>query len=111
MALPRLKTSAKATAWETEKHTADHYKRLLREGIRQGSVRNDLNVNQAAFFINSLYVMTLVSQVNPHFKIRMKEYLDIRGKLTRKRSFEEVDSVIRFLQEYLRPRKEGKEAR
>jgi hypothetical protein len=94
---------AETLSWEVEKYTADHYKDLLREGIRQGRVRADLDVNQAAFLINSLYIMTLVSLIIPHFRIRMREYLEIREKLTKKRIRQEVDRVIRFLQEYLSP--------
>jgi hypothetical protein len=67
---------------EVEKHTADHLKQLLSRGIQRGIVRSDIDVNLAAFLINSLYIMLLVSAISRHFQIRMKEYLDIHEELS-----------------------------
>lgn len=64
-----------------EKYTADYLKQLLRRGMRRGTVRKDIDVNLAAFLINSLYIVFMTSLVSSHFKIRMQEYLEIQGDL------------------------------
>lgn len=50
--------------------------------MKKGLIRNDVDVNFAAFMINSLYIVLMTSLVSNHFKIRMKEYLEIDGQLT-----------------------------
>jgi len=45
---------AEQLSLEVEKRTADHLKELIREGIRSGAVRPDIDVNMAAFIINDL---------------------------------------------------------
>lgn len=64
-----------------EKFTADYLKQLIRTGMQQGTVRKDLDVNLTAFLINSLYIVFMTSLVSGHFKIRMKEYLEIESRL------------------------------
>ncbi|MEE4607777.1 MAG: TetR/AcrR family transcriptional regulator [Desulfobacteraceae bacterium] len=64
---------------EVEKFTADHLKRLIRRDMRRGLVRDDVDVNFAAFMVNSLYIIFMASLVSSHFKIRLQEYLEIDG--------------------------------
>lgn len=67
---------------EVEKHTSDHFKRLIRRDMQRGVVRNDIDVDVTAFMVNSLYIIFMTSLVSNHFKIRLKEYLEIGGELT-----------------------------
>lgn len=67
---------------DVEKYTADHLKRLIRRDIQKGLIRDDLDVNFAAFLVNSLYIIFMTSLVSNHFKVRLKEYLEIEGELT-----------------------------
>ncbi len=66
---------------EVEQYTAQHLKTLIKDGIRKGLVRSDIDVNLAAFLINSLYIMFIVSLVSRHFQIRIREYLEIGEEL------------------------------
>lgn len=66
---------------EVEHYTADHLKRLLRRDMAAGIVRTDMDVNMTAFMINSLYIVFMTSLISSHFKIRMREYLEIEGDL------------------------------
>lgn len=66
---------------EVEHYTAGHLKHLLRRDAAAGNVRADLDVNLIAFMINSLYIVFMTSLVSSHFKIRMREYLEIDGDL------------------------------
>lgn len=88
---------------EVEKHTADHLKKSLRKGIREGIVRSEVDPKLAAFLINSVYIMFLVSLISRHFQIRMKEYLEIAGELTVQRIEEPLDRVIAMIHGFLRP--------
>lgn len=67
---------------EVEKFTADHLKRLIHRDMLRGLIRDDVDVNFAAFLINSLYIIFMTSLVSNHYKIRMCEYLEIDGDLT-----------------------------
>ncbi len=75
---------------EVEHYTADHLKHLLRRDMAAGLVRNDLDVNMTAFMINSLYIVFITSLISSHFKIRMREYLEIEDEVDQGR----VDGVI-----------------
>lgn len=66
---------------EVEHYTADHLKQVLRRDKAAGRVRADLDVNLTAFAINSLYIVVMTSLVSSHFKIRLREYLEIEGDL------------------------------
>ena len=68
---------AEELAPEAERYFADHFKSLIRKGIKEGLVRPDLDPALAAFVINSLYIACLASLVNRYFRIRMEEYLEI----------------------------------
>ncbi len=86
-----MESFAEQLTMEVEKHTADHLKKLLHDGISQGLVRSDIDVDMAAFTINGLYIVFMFSLVSRHFSIRMEEYLgegshsdgnDINDRLT-----------------------------
>jgi len=85
-----------------EKHTADYYKDAIRRGITEGFIRPDLDVNMAAFLINSMYVMMVISIVSRHYRIRLGEYLslaDDRVEEEIKSKIDQVVSIIRFSME------------
>lgn len=88
---------------EVEKFTADYLKARLREGIAQGLVRPDLEVNQAAFWINSLYIVFMASLVSRHFQIRLREYLQIKGQLSQKVIDQHLTQTIELINSVLRP--------
>lgn len=67
---------------DVEKFTADHLKRLIRRDIEKGLIRHDVDVNFTAFWVNSLYIIFMTSLVSNHFKVRLKEYLEIDGEFT-----------------------------
>ncbi len=67
---------------EVEKYTADHLKRLIRRDMQRGLVRDDVDVNFAAFMVNSLYIIFMTSLVSSHFKLRLQEYLEMEGDFT-----------------------------
>jgi TetR/AcrR family transcriptional regulator len=94
---------AKVISRQVEKFTADHLKGAIRRGMEQGLVRPDLDVNLAAFLINSLYITLAISLVSPHFKIRLAEYLEIKGRLTAKAVEGQLASIIRLIHEVLGP--------
>ncbi|MEW5721868.1 MAG: TetR/AcrR family transcriptional regulator [Thermodesulfobacteriota bacterium] len=88
---------------EVEKYTADHLKKILKDGLARGQVRPDLDVNAAAFTINGLYILFLVSLVSRHFQVRMKEYLEIEGEFDRAAVEAALERIIAVISDYLRP--------
>ena len=66
---------------EVEKFTADHLKGLIRRDIEKGLIRSDIDINLTAFWINSLYIILVTSLITNHFKVRLKEYLEIESDL------------------------------
>lgn len=70
-----------------EKHTSDYYKAAIKKGIEEGIIRPDVDVNMTAFIINSLYVIIMISTVSTHYRIRLKEYLEIDD--------DQIDLVLR----------------
>jgi AcrR family transcriptional regulator len=86
-----------------EEFAAKRLKELLRQGIESGIVRKDLDVAYAAFMINSLSIMFMASLISGHFQIRFKEYLEIEGELTREKIEENLNRIIRFIHQLLRP--------
>jgi len=94
---------AEQISLEVEKFTADYLKQVIRRDIRKGIVRSDVDVNLAAFFINSLYIVFLTSLVSAHFKIRMREYLEIKGDIDPKTIERELRSIAGMMDRLLRP--------
>lgn len=90
---------------EVEKHTADHLKGLIKEGMRKGIVRKDVDVSLAAFLINSLYIIFVISLVSHHFQIRIKEYLDIREGLNDLTIEQPLGQVVNLICDFLKPLK------
>jgi TetR/AcrR family transcriptional regulator len=88
---------------EVERHTADYLKKIITDGIHCGLVRPNLDVNMAAFLINSLYIMFVISLVSGHYRIRMKGYLKIEGELNELTIEGRLQMVIDLIQNVLRP--------
>jgi len=53
--------------------------------------------------INTLSIMFMASLISGHFQIRFKEYLEIEGELTPKKVEENLNRIIRFIHQLLRP--------
>mgnify|MGYP001044957582 CR=1 FL=1 len=88
---------------EVEQYTADHLKRLLRRDMAAGLVRNDLDVNMNAFMINSLYIVFMTSLISSHFKIRIREYLEIEGDIDQQGIDELITRTTTMIHNMLRP--------
>ncbi len=88
---------------EVEKYTADYLKRLIRRDMQRGLVRDDVDVNLAAFLINSLYIVFMTSLVSNHFKIRMREYLEIEGELNSEAIEKHMRRTTAMINSLLRP--------
>ncbi len=98
-----LEGFAEKISLQVEKHTADFLKKLLKEGMASGTVRADLEVTQAAFWINSIYIVFMASLVSRHFQIRLREYLEIKGRLTKKTLDMHLSRTIELIHSVLRP--------
>ncbi len=88
---------------EVEKHTADHLKGIIEDGMRRGLVRKDVDVSLAAFLINSLYIILVISLVSRHFQIRIKEYLEIRENLDNLSIDGTLSQVVHLICDFLKP--------
>ena len=100
---PRMERFADNLAPESERHTSGRLKKLLKDGIRRGIVRQDLNVPMTAFMINSLYILFMASLVSRYYQIRLKEYLEIDEELTPEAIEKNLDRVIEFIGRILKP--------
>ncbi len=98
-----MKKFANHYSQKGEEFAAKRLKALLREGIKRGNVREDLDVPYTAFMINSLSIVFMASLISGHFQIRFKEYLEIKGELNRKKVEENLNRIIRFIHQLLRP--------
>jgi AcrR family transcriptional regulator len=98
-----MKGFAKRYSQKGEELAAKRLKALLREGIESGIVRKDLDVPYTAFMINSLSIMFMASLISGHFQIRFKEYLEIEGEPTPKKVEENLNRIIHFIHQLLRP--------
>jgi TetR/AcrR family transcriptional regulator len=88
---------------EVEKYTAEYLKQLIRRDMQRGLVRKEVDVNWAAFFINSLYIVFMTSLVSGHFSIRMREYLEIKGEIDDEVIESQMRSMAAMLDRLLRP--------
>jgi TetR/AcrR family transcriptional regulator len=88
---------------EVEKYTAEYLKQLIRRDMQRGLVRKEVDVNWAAFFINSLYIVFMTSLVSGHFSIRMREYLEIKGEIDDEVIESQMRSMAAMFDRLLRP--------
>jgi TetR/AcrR family transcriptional regulator len=88
---------------EVEKYTAEYLKQLIRRDKQRGLVRKEVDVNWAAFFINSLYIVFMTSLVSGHFSIRMREYLEIKGEIDDEVIESQMRSMAAMFDRLLRP--------
>ncbi|MFP4475247.1 MAG: TetR/AcrR family transcriptional regulator [Desulfatibacillaceae bacterium] len=95
---------AREISREVEAYTANHLKRLLGQGVERGIVRRDADVNMAAFTINGLYILFLLSLVSEHFRIRLKEYLEVEGELDDTVIDDVVARIFEVVRAFLEPR-------
>jgi TetR/AcrR family transcriptional regulator len=98
-----METFAEDLALEVEKFTADYLKGLIRAGVKQGLVRKNVDVKLSAFIINSLYIMFLSSLVSRYYRIRIKEYLEIKGEPDEKTIAKRIEKTISLIEGFLRP--------
>ena len=98
-----MKRFANRYSREGEEFAAKRLKTLLKEGITQGIVREDLDIPFTAFLINSLSIMFMASLISGHFQIRFKEYMEIEGALNRKTAENYTERMIKFIHQLLRP--------
>jgi TetR/AcrR family transcriptional regulator len=94
---------AEQLSLEVEEYTAGHLKKLIRDGIDKGLIRPDIDVNLTAFIINSLYIIFLGSFVSSHFRIRIKEYLEINGEPMGQAIERRMKQTISMIENFLRP--------
>ena len=106
ISVPGLERFAEVLSPDVEKYFADHFKELLRAGIERGLVRADVDVNLAAFLINSVYATYILALVSRHYRIRMKEYLEIKGGREAEREILEdhYDRVVGLVRGFLDPK-------
>jgi TetR/AcrR family transcriptional regulator len=97
----RMEHFADKLALESEQHTSRRLKHLLKEGVRQGIVRSDLDISMTAFMINSLYILFMASLVSRYYQIRMKEYLDIDEDFTSESVEKYLNRVLHFIHNFL----------
>jgi TetR/AcrR family transcriptional regulator len=98
-----METFADEISLEVEKFTADYLKGLIRTAVKQGLVRKNVDVKLSAFIINSLYIMFLSSLVSRHYRIRIKEYLEIKSEPDEKTIAKHIESTISLIEGFLRP--------
>ena len=106
IASPGMERFSDQLSLAVEKHTADYLKQLIRRDIAKGLVRGDLDVNYTAFLINSLYIVFQTSLVSQHYKIRMREYLEIEDNLNHPVIAEHLRRTTVMIDRLLRPSKE-----
>lgn len=104
-----MDSAARRLTPEVERFTADRLKAVLKRDVAAGLVSADLDINLSAFLINSLYIVFVASLVSDHFKIRMREYLEIEGDLDRVSLGDRLEKTIALIGRLLRPGGEGKQ--
>lgn len=103
LSMPGMATFADILSLEIEQYTARHIKGVLEKGVDRGLVRRDIDIGVTAFFINSLYIVFMVSLVSRHFQIRLKEYLDIEGELDDLTLEGLLTLIVDLIHDHLRP--------
>jgi TetR/AcrR family transcriptional regulator len=92
---------ARKLTLRVEKHTADYYKEALKRGVENGTLRPDIDMNMAAFIINSLYVILMISVVSEHYRIRLGEYLEIGDEAVEREIDEKIDNLVEIIRSSL----------
>ena len=80
-----------------EKHMSNYYKSAIGRGIKAGTIRSDVDVNMAAFLINSLYVIMMISIVSKHYRIRLGEYLEIEDHQIEQGVKDKIDQLVNLI--------------
>jgi AcrR family transcriptional regulator len=95
---------ARKLTLRVEKHTSDYYKGALKKGVDAGAVRPDTDINMAAFIINSLYVILMISVVSEHYRIRLGEYLEIEDDAIEMEIGSKIDNLVEIIRSSLENR-------
>lgn len=103
LSMPGMARFADIISLEIEQYTARHIKGLLRKSVDRDLVRPDIDIGITAFFINSLYIIFMVSLVSRHFHVRLKEYLDIEGDLDNMTLEGLLTRIVDLIHDHLRP--------
>jgi len=103
VASPGMARFADELSLEVEGRTAAHLKQVISQGMADGIVRSGLDVEVAAFTINSIYITLLQSLVSPHYRIRLKQYLDLQQTPSAETIGTHLDRIINCVQDLLRP--------
>lgn len=103
VASPGMGRFAAELTLEVERFTAEHLRALIRRGLDDGIVRPDVDVDVAAFAINSIYITLLESLVSPHFRLRLQQYLELDELPSASTIGAHLDRIIYSVQELLRP--------
>ena len=103
VASPGMARFAESLSLEVEGRTADHLKQIIRQGIDEGILRRGLDVEVSAFTINSIYITVLQSLVSPHYRIRLRQYLELDQTPSAETIGTHLDRIIHCVQDLLRP--------
>lgn len=96
---------AKSLSSEVERVSAQRLKQMLRSGIERDEITSKLDVEAAAFTINSLYIMVLASLVSLHYELRFQEYFPMDEEVAEDDRFDEkVGSVLEVIKGMLEPK-------
>ena len=85
---------------EVEKYFANYFKKMLVDYRQRGLIGPDVDVNLAAFLINSLYTMLILSLVSGPYRIRLREYFDLQGESGREDG--EFETALKRILEMIR---------
>jgi hypothetical protein len=99
---------AKKLTLKVEKHTSDYYKEALRKGIDDGTLRPNIDINLAAFIINSLYLILMISVVSEHYRIRLGEYFEIEYDAVEKEIENKIDNLVEIIRSSLENRRRNR---
>ena len=91
---PGMERFAQDLTSEVERHTARKLTGLIERGVTEGIVNEHVDIRWAAFFINSIYITLLASLVSPHYKIRLREYLELEHEPDRESIEGHLEQII-----------------
>lgn len=90
---------ANKTSRQMESITAEYYRQILTKAQKQGQVRNDLEVNIAAFCLDNLLVLLQYSFASQYLKQRMEIFLQAANFAQQ----ELVKGIMDFIRQGLSP--------